>query len=334
MPDSAVLTFSDPDVYHTAIRNAQVDGVVTARGNFRAELTRIDLHRLWMLHGEENLARISSVAIGSRAAIFFTTDRNSPEYVIDGMELPQGNILIFGLGSVGYLRNAAGSQWGTMSLTLEDLAATGPAIIGREVIAPSDTHCIRPQPQFMSRLLSLHKAAVHLAKTVPDILANPEVARAMEQALAHAMIACVGGGEEVAVSGTFRHHAAIMRRLERVLEANLDGPLYVLEICKAAQVSAKTLRLCCQEQLGMSPKRYLLLRRMHLARRALRMADPATTTVTKIATNYGFWELGRFSVTYHSLFGESPSSSLRRPPDDRRPRKSGSGSPWQLPGSA
>ena len=332
MPDSAVLTFSDPDVYYAAIRNAQVEGVVTARGNFRAELTRIDLHRLWMLRGEESLARIHSVAIGSRAAIFFTTDRNSPEYV-DGMELPQGKILVFGLGSVGHLRSAAGSQWGTMSLTLEDLAVTGSAIIGREVIAPSDTHCIRPQPQFMSRLFSLHEAAGHLAKTVPEILANPEVARAMEQALLHAMIACVGGGDEVDVGGTFRHHAAIMRRLEEVLEANLDGPLYVAEICKAAQVSAKTLRLCCQEQLGMSPKRYLLLRRMHLARRALCIADPAATTVTQIATDYGFWELGRFSVAYHSLFGESPSASLRRPPDNSRPRKNGSSSPWQLPGS-
>ena len=333
MPDSAVLTFTDPDVYHAAIRNALVDGVVTTRGKFHAELRPIDLHRLWLLRGEESLARIHRVAIGSRAAIFFVTDQNSHEYV-DGMELSHGNILAYGLGSVSHLRSAAGSKWGTMSLTLEDLAAAGMAIIGREIVAPSDTHCIRPQPQFMSRLLRLHEAAGHLAKTAPDILAHPEVARAMEQTLVHAMLACVGGGGEVDTGGTFRHHAAIMRRLEEVVEANLDRPLYILEICKASRVSAKTLRLCCQEHLGMSPKRYLLLRRMHLARRALCMADPASTTVTEIATNYGFWELGRFSVMYHSLFGESPSASLRRPPDDSRSRESVSRSPWRLPDSA
>jgi AraC-like DNA-binding protein len=58
---------------------------------------------------------------------------------------------------------------------------------------------------------------------------------------------------------------------------------------------------------------------MHLAQRALRTADPESSTVTEIATNYGFWELGRFSVAYRGLYGESPSTTLRRPPDDPRP---------------
>jgi AraC-like DNA-binding protein len=72
----------------------------------------------------------------------------------------------------------------------------------------------------------------------------------------------------------------------------------------------------------MSPMRYLWLRQMHFARRALRMADPAATTVTDIATSYGFWELGRFSVAYRSLFGESPSAAIRRPPKTLYRKKS------------
>ena len=49
----------------------------------------------------------------------------------------------------------------------------------------------------------------------------------------------------------------------------------------------------------------------HLARRALMMATPATVTVAAIAMDHGFWELGRFATTYRSLFGESPSATLR-----------------------
>ena len=62
----------------------------------------------------------------------------------------------------------------------------------------------------------------------------------------------------------------------------------------------------------MSPKRYLSMRRMNLARRALRNAEAQRTTVTEIASDYGFWELGRFSVAFRSLFGESPSTTLRQ----------------------
>jgi len=52
---------------------------------------------------------------------------------------------------------------------------------------------------------------------------------------------------------------------------------------------------------------------MHLARRALLHAHPSEATVTRIVTDQGFWELGRFSIAYRALFGESPSETLRRP---------------------
>jgi AraC-like DNA-binding protein len=115
-----------------------------------------------------------------------------------------------------------------------------------------------------------------------------------------------------------RRHDAIVARFEEFLEANPDTPLYLTEICAAIGVAERTLRAACEEHLGMGPIRYLNLRRMHLVRRALLRADPSTATVTRLATDHGFWELGRFSVAYRALFDESPSDSLRRPPDSQR----------------
>jgi AraC-like DNA-binding protein len=59
-----------------------------------------------------------------------------------------------------------------------------------------------------------------------------------------------------------------------------------------------------------APKTYLLLRRMHLAREALHAANPVATTVTDVATRYGFWQLGRFASQYKFLFGEAPPATL------------------------
>jgi AraC-like DNA-binding protein len=59
----------------------------------------------------------------------------------------------------------------------------------------------------------------------------------------------------------------------------------------------------------------LLLRRMRLARQALGLGVLDATTVTEIATRYGFWQFGRFAGEYKALFGESPSTTLARAPE-------------------
>jgi AraC-like DNA-binding protein len=116
-----------------------------------------------------------------------------------------------------------------------------------------------------------------------------------------------------------RRHDMIIARFEEFMETRPGQPLYLTEICAAIGVAERTLRVACEEHLGMGPIRFLSLRRMHLVHRALQRADSSTTTVTRLATDYGFWELGRFAVAYRALFGESPSESLRRPPDDPPP---------------
>jgi AraC-like DNA-binding protein len=320
MPSSAIRTFTDPEMYFAGIRNLQIDGVITKRGEFRAESTCIDLHRLWMHRFDESLPRIMRITpSGKRALILFATDRYQPNIQISGIETSQDQIAIFGLDWPYYLRSSAACKWGTMSLTPEDLAAASEIVIGRSMAPTAFPRWISPAAPVASRLLQLHEAAGHLAKTAPDILAKPEVAGAIEEALLEAMILSLTEGRSDAVRNVFRHRARVMRRLEEVLKTSPDKPLYMPQLCATVGASYTTLRDCCQEHLGMSPKRYLWLRRMHLARRALRSADANKTTVTEIATDHGFWELGRFAVAYRALFGELPSVTLRRPPEDPRP---------------
>jgi AraC-like DNA-binding protein len=321
VPSSVTNTFTDPEMYFAGIRNLQVNGVVTRRGDFRVELTRVDLHRLWMHRFEERLPRIIRITpSGKRAMILFATDPLQPKMQVSGIETSQDQIAIFGLHWPYYLRSAAASGWGTMSLTPEDLAAASEAIIGRPAMPPSFPRWTTPAAPVLSRLLQLHKAASDLAKTAPDILAKPEVARAIEEALVEAMILCLTGGHSERVRNVHRHRARIMRRLEEVLTSAPDKPLYMPQLCALVGASYTTLHDCCRDYLGMSPKRYLWLRRMHLVRRDLRSADAEKTTVTEIVTEHGFWELGRFAVAYRSLFGEPPSAALRRPPEGRTGR--------------
>jgi AraC-like DNA-binding protein len=316
MPSSAVRTFTDPDEYFAGIRNLRIYGLVLQRGEFRAESTRIDLQRLFMCRFDENLPRIMKVTpSGVRAGIVFPTDPCQPAMLVNGTEIPHGQIARVGLNWEWYLRSSGPCEWGTMSLTLEDLAAAAETISGHELAPPAFFDTVAPSAPALSRLRELHEAAGRLARSAPDILAKPEVARAMEQALVEAMVFCLTHSRSDDVGNTHSQRARVMRRLEEVLGATSNETLYMAELSARVGASYWMLRDCCLEYLGMSPKRYLWLRRMHLARRALRRADSARTTVTETASDYGFWELGRFSVAYRSLFGESPSTTLRRPPD-------------------
>ena len=78
-----------------------------------------------------------------------------------------------------------------MSLAPEDLATEGEVIIGRELVPATFALSLAPPTRALSRVRKLQEAAGHLAKTVPDILAMPEVARATEQALVEAMVFCL-----------------------------------------------------------------------------------------------------------------------------------------------
>jgi AraC-like DNA-binding protein len=311
MPSSSLQTFSDPDEYAAAIRATKTEFTVTGRGQFGAKLIQIDLHRLWIQRTFDNLPRISHPTnISGRAVVSFRT-RPGPSLLTAGLEMQPTNIVRHSEGQSYYRRSSGLAAYGSMSLPVAVLVCLG-AITGVNLTPPRDPQIHTPPRSAMMKILRLHGAAVRLAQDAPEIITNPDAARGLEQALIKAMVDCLGHQEEPKDNLAQGQHAIVMRRFRYMVEENPGEPLYIPEMCKAIRVSERTLRMCCQEHLGMAPKRYLLLRRMGLARRALREAMPDKTSVTAIGTRYGFWELGRFAVEYQALFGESPSATLHR----------------------
>lgn len=86
----------------------------------------------------------------------------------------------------------------------------------------------------------------------------------------------------------------------------------------AAGVSPRTLRTMFMDVFGMTPSRYLRLRRLHQLRTALLMADPLLRTVNDICVHVRLNDAGRVAGEYCALFGEYPSQTLARSPSNGR----------------
>jgi AraC-like DNA-binding protein len=318
MPWSKNLTFADPFPCQVAIQGSDIELLPTSKGDFDAEITQVRMNRLWMQRFRVNLPHLSTVRMMSgRVALGFLTDEHQPAMQHCGTEVSPGDIIVNDF-DVLHQKFGADIRYSSMSLMLDELNDACQAITGRQFAQPASKHYLRPGPDLMSRLSKLHEAAGHLAKTNPALLEQTEVVRALEHQLIHLMVRCLTEGAASKVSHGVHQHGMIVARFEEFLEANPDQPLYLTEICAALGTGERTLRSACEEHLGMGPIRYLTLRRMHLVRRALLRAKSSTATVTKIVTDHGFWELGRFAVHYKALFGESPSVSLQRQPDEHR----------------
>jgi transcriptional regulator GlxA family with amidase domain len=110
--------------------------------------------------------------------------------------------------------------------------------------------------------------------------------------------------------GQRKGHRDLVSEAETLALAEVDEPLHISTLCIALAVSERTLRKAFHKAYGLPPCRHLRMVRLAEARGALLSADSRRVTVTEIATCFGFVELGRFSVEYRKVFGESPSQTL------------------------
>lgn len=146
------------------------------------------------------------------------------------------------------------------------------------------------------------------ASNPTSLVANSaSVAACVEKALLAAMM------EALAVRGDVAEQKYLdektIREAEQWIDANLSQPIGVEDVAAMLQVNSNALRQTFYRLRGIKLAEAITLRRLDKAHAALRRAETGQT-VTSIATELGFFELGRFAVRYRKRFGEKPSETL------------------------
>lgn len=105
----------------------------------------------------------------------------------------------------------------------------------------------------------------------------------------------------------------IVARALQAIEANEGQPLFLSDLCRAAQVSERTLRNIFKEYFGVGPMRLLRVNQLSEIRSALIAADPNTQTISNIVEHFGVWDFSSFARNYKALYNETASETIRRP---------------------
>ena len=90
-----------------------------------------------------------------------------------------------------------------------------------------------------------------------------------------------------------------------------EDPLRIEELCSRLRTSRRTLQSSFKLVTGASPVVYLRNLRLNGVRQRLMSTAASELSVSSAATDAGFDHFGHFAGNYKSLFGESPSRTVR-----------------------
>ena len=267
--------FSDPGDFRTSLReDGDVDLVVTGAGEFRARMSRISLFNMRLVACEEHLSRIAFISIPPGLVRVTLPPRPTGSLIWNGVVATPREIVTHGAGYRFHERTAIPSRWSTIWLRAKDLVDVGRATHRSAFMLPHREHRWRPESDALKALVSLHESAIRATAIRPKLSIEADAARGLEQQMVMTLIECLNGQYVDYETASARRHVDLMVRLADVVRGSAGETLSVAGLAVTLGISKTVLWRCCHAHLGISPGRYLHLRRIRQVRGARRNPLP------------------------------------------------------------
>lgn len=102
----------------------------------------------------------------------------------------------------------------------------------------------------------------------------------------------------------------VAKQTREYIEGHYNRTVSMEDLCRATDVSVRTLQRSFREYFDLTIMDYLKMVRLDAAHRELASAHPSEYSVSNIAMRHGSTHFGRFSIEFRERFGESPSKTL------------------------
>jgi AraC family ethanolamine operon transcriptional activator len=311
-PRTLVLSFPDFDAFSITPPVGGFEMVLTGPESSRWRVSAGRLGRSAVAFGSEGGANAGHARIPDSMVVFRIPISGIPP-ISAGQALDKSNVVVHGPGAHQFEAIRGPSAWATYAADPALLEAIGAELDHRgPVILPGERRVVSVDPLAVAKIRSVLARAKKAVLRAPSEFDDAAATARLERDLAGAFVSAVSRSKRSPPVGV-----AEERRLQLLvasmeyLGATKTHAVTLPELCRVVRTSARTLTRVFHDAFRISPARYLRLRRLGQVRAHLRRGVPRPETVTSAALRFGFSELGRFSVEYRRLFGESPSTTLR-----------------------
>ena len=255
-------------------------------------VTEARLGQVRLLSGR--MAAPYAATIGTRAASIFVLCTGGP-WLINGCTVKPGELSLFVPGADAEVASRAQCTWLGVQIAPDVLQRYTMAFNGKPVdLQPGVTSLGRLDPPQLKSMEALST----LASQAGD-----------RERLQQQLLLLLSSGVRAETPHLRSGHERIARKAMAYLQEQRDAVILPAELCLAIGVSDRWLRQAFLRVYGVTATQLLRLRRLHQARRALLSAR---SSVTQVAAKHGFFDFGRFAMSYRRLFGELPSQTLWR----------------------
>lgn len=305
------LICSEFDEFEEALYGVQGRYVLRTRQQRDWQLNVVDLNGVALMTGREGAGTVyTGIGLPGYFNIFVPLTGHEST-VVDGHSFNRRRIGWMVPNAMFHINAKSPASWLTVAMSCELVLRWASvredefdfAVLHRNVVGAVQRN---PGP-----LIWLARRLFHIDAHTPDVLHSETTELAARSEVMDVVFRILMSVDPLETSPRHnRNHKEILKRALGLVEVMEIQSVQIEDICHATCASERTVRNIFNEYLGMSPHRFLMIRRLHAIRDAIRHAG-TEDTITSICARFGVWDVGRLASLYRQYFGVLPAQTLR-----------------------